>query len=62
MSDIEEEEEVEEPVQKVRSKRVFFNHIDSYCGKNIAKVSSHYFHVLVITKLHYIELNNLKIN
>ena len=38
MSDIDEEEEIEEPVQKVRSKRVFFNHIDSYCGKNIAKV------------------------
>jgi len=43
MSDLEEEEEIEEPVLKVRSKRVFFNHIDSYCGKNISKVSITFF-------------------
>ena len=40
MSDDDEEEEmtVEEPVQMVKSKRIFFNHVDSYCGKNIANV------------------------
>lgn len=39
MSDIEDKEEIEEPVPKLRSKRVFFNHIDTYNAKHISKVS-----------------------
>lgn len=40
MSDVEdgEEEMVEEP-QKLETKRIFINNIDTYHGKNLAKVS-----------------------
>ncbi|XP_076801317.1 adenylate kinase 7-like isoform X1 [Clavelina lepadiformis] len=33
-------EEIEEPVQKLRSKRIFFNNVDLYTGKNISKYLS----------------------
>uniref|UniRef100_F6U2V6 Adenylate kinase 7 n=1 Tax=Ciona intestinalis TaxID=7719 RepID=F6U2V6_CIOIN len=32
-----DEEDIEEPIQKVRSKRIFFNNVDTYTGKNIGQ-------------------------
>lgn len=43
MSDTEneaEEEQVTEEAPKLETKRIFINHVDSYHGKNLAKVNN----------------------